>query len=57
MRHSVRKFSHKAVSEEVIRMILEAVNQAPAARNQESWRLVLVEGDKRFEFSDLIIEK
>lgn len=56
-RHSIRRFSSKPVSKEQIRTILEAANQAPSAHNQQSWRFVIVEGDKRLELADLVVEK
>ncbi|MDX2511992.1 MAG: nitroreductase family protein [Desulfobacterales bacterium] len=57
MRHSIRQFSDEPVSEEDINTILEAANQAPSAHNQQSWRFVVVQGDKRLELSELVAEK
>lgn len=57
LRHSIRQFSDKPVSNAAIRTILEAANQAPSAHNQQSWRFVVVEGDKRLELSELVVEK
>jgi len=56
-RHSIRQFSDEPVSEEAIKTILEAANQAPSAHNQQSWRFIVVQGDKRFELSELVVEK
>ncbi len=56
-RHSIRQFSEEAVSEEEIKTILEAANQAPSAHNQQSWHFVVVRGDKRLELSELVVEK
>lgn len=57
LRHSIRQFSDEPVSETAIEAILEAANQAPSAHNQQSWRFVIVQGDKRLELSELIVEK
>jgi nitroreductase len=57
MRHSIRQFSDEPVSETEIKTILEAANQAPSAHNQQSWRFVVVQGDRRFELSELVAEK
>ncbi len=57
MRHSIRQFADEPVSEAEIKMILEAANQAPSAHNQQSWRFVVVQGDKRLELSELVAEK
>lgn len=57
LRHSIRQFSDEPVSETEIKTILEAANQAPSAHNQQSWRFVVVQGNKRFELSELVAEK
>lgn len=57
MRHSIRQFSDEPVSETEIKTILEAANQAPSAHNQQSWRFVVVQGDRRVELSELVAEK
>lgn len=41
-RRSVRKFSDKAVEEEKLQTILEAVQAAPSWSNMQCWRLVVV---------------
>ena len=57
MRHSIRQFSDQPVAEADIRTILEAANQAPSAHNQQSWRFVIVQDDRRLELSELVVEK
>jgi len=57
LRHSVRQFTDKPVSEAAIRTILDAANRAPSAHNQQAWRFVVVQGDKRLELSELVVEK
>jgi nitroreductase len=56
-RRSVRMFIDKPVSEEHLKIILQAANQAPSAHNQQSWRFIVVKGRKKNELVDLIGEK
>jgi nitroreductase len=41
-RHSARAFTDRAVGEEPLRRIFEAVRLAPSARNGQEWRFVVV---------------
>ena len=41
-RASVREFSDKSVSEDIIKKILEAAIRAPSGGNMQSWRFVVV---------------
>ena len=41
-RHSVRMFTDRPVSDEDLRVILNAANQAPSAHNQQAWRFIVV---------------
>lgn len=45
-RRSVRKFTDKAVSEEVLKNILEAGRLAPSATNNQPWHFVVVRDSK-----------
>ncbi|MCD6269353.1 MAG: nitroreductase family protein, partial [Deltaproteobacteria bacterium] len=39
-RRSIRQFQDRPVSDDLIRIILDAANQAPSAHNQQSWKFV-----------------
>ena len=56
-RHSVRQFRDTAVDDSLIKAILDAANQAPSAHNQQSWRFIVVRGDKKQQLAQLIVEK
>lgn len=53
-RHSVRLFTEQAVAEADVKTILEAANQAPSAHNEQSWRFVILRGEKKAELVNLI---
>jgi len=56
-RHSIRKFTDQPVSEEVLQAILHAANQAPSAHNQQSWRFVVVTGEKKRQLAELVKQR
>jgi nitroreductase len=53
-RRSVRNFLDKPVDDSLVRTILHAANQAPSAHNQQSWRFVVLSGEKKSQLVDLI---
>lgn len=53
-RHSTRVFLDTLVSDENIRKILTAANQAPSAHNQQSWRFIVIKDKKKKELAGLI---
>ena len=53
-RHSIRMFSDAPVAEEQIKAILDAANLAPSAHNQQSWRFIILRGEKKKELANLI---
>jgi nitroreductase len=53
-RRSVRMFTDKPVSDNDLKTILHAANQAPSAHNQQSWRFVVLKGGKKDELADLV---
>jgi nitroreductase len=53
-RHSVRAFLETPVPDEAIAEILKAANVAPSAHNQQSWRFIIVQGEKKRELVELI---
>ncbi|OGD19556.1 MAG: nitroreductase [Candidatus Aminicenantes bacterium RBG_16_63_16] len=53
-RRSVRRFDDRHVDEDLIRLLLEAANSAPSAHNQQSWRFIIVRGERKAKLVDLI---
>ena len=53
-RRSIRNFNDQDVSDESIDTILTAANQAPSAHNQQSWRFIILRGQKKTELADLV---
>jgi nitroreductase len=56
-RHSIRMFTDQPVSEEDIATLLLAANQAPSAHNQQSWRFIVVEGERKRELVKLVTSR
>lgn len=56
-RRSIRTFSGMSVPDEELRVILNAANQAPSAHNQQSWRFIIIKGEKKKELASLISER
>lgn len=56
-RHSTRIFADRPVSDENIQVILNAANQAPSAHNQQSWRFIVIKGEKKHGLASLISGK
>jgi nitroreductase len=56
-RRSVRMFFDQPVSDEDLRIILQAANQAPSAHNQQSWRFIVLKGEKKKGLVELISVK
>jgi nitroreductase len=53
-RRSIRSFTDEPVSEEHLLTILRAANQAPSAHNQQSWKFVVIRGDRKKELAALV---
>jgi nitroreductase len=53
-RRSIRTFTKQPVSDELVRILLQAANDAPSAHNQQSWRFIVVAGGKKQELAQLI---
>lgn len=47
-------FLDQPVTDEHLKTILEAAHRAPSAHNQQSWRFIVVRGEKKNELVDLI---
>jgi len=56
-RRSVRAFLDKPVRDEDLTAILQAANQAPSAHNQQSWRFVVLRGEKKSGLVDLVCSR
>ena len=56
-RHSVRIFLDKPVCDKDLQAILQAANQAPSAHNQQSWRFMVIKGEKKSDLVNLICAK
>jgi nitroreductase len=53
-RHSTRKFAATPVTDEALKIVLNAANQAPSAHNQQSWRFIVLRGEKKNGLATLI---
>jgi nitroreductase len=56
-RHSVRIFKDIPPSNDLIEQVLNAANLAPSAHNQQSWRFIIITGDKKRKLTELTTEK
>lgn len=56
-RRSIRGFSDAPITNEDLRTILHAANQAPSAHNHQSWRFIVLRGEKKGELVNLICSK
>ncbi len=56
-RRSIRTFLDKPVSEEDLKTILHAANQAPSAHNQQPWRFIVLQGKMKNELANLVTAK
>jgi len=56
-RRSTRVFICRDVHGTDIAKILKSANQAPSAHNQQSWRFIVVRGDKKNALARLVSEK
>jgi nitroreductase len=53
-RHSVRHFTEREVRDEDLKVILDAANRAPSAHNQQSWRFIVLRGQKKHDLAELV---
>ncbi len=56
-RHSVRMFLDKPISSIDLETVLRAANLAPSAHNQQSWRFIVLRGEKKSDLVNLICAK
>ncbi len=53
-RRSLRMFTDQPVSDKDLNTVLDAANQAPSAHNQQSWRFLVVRGERKQELVQLV---
>lgn len=53
-RRSIRQYKNRDVDPALVEILLDAANQAPSAHNQQSWRFIVVQGDKKQELAKLV---
>jgi nitroreductase len=53
-RRSIRSFAKDELSDEQIGILLQAANQAPSAHNQQSWRFIVLKGQKKQGLAELV---
>ena len=56
-RHSVRHFTEREVRDEDLSVILDAANRAPSAHNQQSWRFIVLRGQKKHDLATLVTDR
>lgn len=56
-RRSIRSFTDQPVKEEDIQTILNAANKAPSAHNQQSWKFIVIKGQKKEQLVELVSQK
>jgi nitroreductase len=57
-RRSVRSFTDRLVSDEDLRVILDAANQAPSAHNQQAWRFVVLRQERvKLELAGMVRDR
>lgn len=56
-RHSIRQYAPEPVSNELLMTVLEAANCAPSAHNSQSWRFIVLRGEKKEALAKLVTEK
>lgn len=53
-RHSIRTFTDREVPDDIIKILLQAANQAPSAHNQQPWRFIVIRDKKKQDLADLV---
>jgi nitroreductase len=56
-RRSIRRFEARPIPHETLERLLEAVRQAPSAKNAQPWRLVVVQGAAQAELVRIMAEQ
>jgi nitroreductase len=53
-RRSIRMFTDDPIADEDLLTVLKAANKAPSAHNQQSWRFIVIRGEKKRELVELV---
>lgn len=53
-RRSIRSFTDEPVSDDDLMAILRAANHAPSAHNQQSWRFIVIRGERKKAMANLV---
>lgn len=53
-RRSIRQFADRPLADDLIRTVLDAANQAPSAHNQQSWKFIVVRGERKQDLGRLV---
>ena len=53
----MRKFQKRDISEDLIGVLLDAANQAPSAHNQQSWKFIVIRGQKKQDLAHLVTSR
>lgn len=56
-RHSIRSFTEREVSDDLINILLQAANEAPSAHNQQPWRFIVTRAKKKQELAHLVTSR
>lgn len=56
-RRSIRSFTDQPVGEDDLMAILRAANHAPSAHNQQSWRFIVIRGERKKALAGLVNAK
>ncbi len=56
-RRSIRQFKDLPVESSLLQAVLDAANQAPSAHNQQAWKFVIIQGQKKQELARLVSKK
>jgi len=56
-RRSIRVFTKDEISDEQIAALLQAANEAPSAHNQQSWRFIVLRGQKKQGLAEMVAER
>jgi len=56
-RHSIRSFSKQEVPDKLIKILLQAANEAPSAHNQQPWGFIILRNEKKQELAHLVTSK
>lgn len=56
-RRSVRTYTKDEVTDDEVKVLLQAANQAPSAHNQQAWRFIVLREQKKNELAQLVTAK